>query len=212
MHWNWYRAGMVLAASAAALFLAPTLGRANGNQAGSSPRGRTATIHVGQVFDECQRQKDLNDELHKKKVELDDENQRRLAQIDRLKALTDAIDAKDPAKLQEMRKLMSMQLEYKVWFEMQQAELAREVAVWTARIYGDITAACETIAKRDGYDVVLFQEPMPQLSGDPDAIKAQIRNRVVVYADPRVDVSQAVLDQLNATFRAQPGGPMLNIP
>jgi hypothetical protein len=46
---------------------------------------------------------------------------------------------------------------------------------------------------------------------DPAAIQAQIRDRKVVYAHNSVDISQVVLDRLNAEYRAKPPAQMIRL-
>jgi Skp family chaperone for outer membrane proteins len=69
----------------------------------------------------------------------------------------------------------------------------------------------EEIAQREGYDVVLYLSPPELVSYNPDAVKEQIRLRKVIYANPRIDITQAVVDRLNANYRAQPKTQMLQI-
>ncbi len=47
---------------------------------------------------------------------------------------------------------------------------------------------------------------------DPEVLKEQIRNNQVLYANDGVDISQVVLDKLNADYRAQPRVKMLYSP
>jgi Skp family chaperone for outer membrane proteins len=86
--------------------------------------------------------------------------------------------------------------------------MEREVAVWTLRVYTEIARAAEEVAKSQGFEIVVTREEIV-LTRDPQQIRDQIRNRKVVWASAATDLSQAVLDKLNADYRAQPRQRML---
>jgi hypothetical protein len=44
---------------------------------------------------------------------------------------------------------------------------------------------------------------------DPDVIREQIRSLHLLYANPAIDLTQVVLDKLNAEYRAKPRQKML---
>jgi hypothetical protein len=46
---------------------------------------------------------------------------------------------------------------------------------------------------------------------DPDAVRDQIRGRKLLYASPTADLTQVVLDKLNADYRQQPKTQMLQL-
>ncbi len=170
-----------------------------------------ACIDVVRIFNEYDRQKDLTEEMRDKNQEMQDEEQRRRGRIDTLQATLDAMSDDDPAKAQRQRELLRMHIDYKNWGELMQAEMAREVGVWTARNYNEIVTATEEIARDQGLDLVLYKEQANLMGFDPDAIRDQIRSRKLVYSSDTVDITQIVLDKLNDDYRAQPKMQMLQL-
>jgi Skp family chaperone for outer membrane proteins len=178
---------------------------------GSFGAGRVACLDVIKIFNEYERQKELTEEMRAVEQEMQNEIERRRGQIDTLQATLDAMSDSDPAKFKRQREMFQLQLDYKNWAELMQADMAREVGLWTRKIYNEVRAAAEEIALRDGYDMVFYREG-PELVGyDPEAVRDQIRSRKLIYASPTVNVTQAVLDKLNADYRAQPKQQMLQI-
>jgi Skp family chaperone for outer membrane proteins len=108
-----------------------------------------------------------------------------------------------------MREHLAMQVDYKNWGEMAQLNVAREFGIWSTRFYKNLLDATAEIAKRDGYDLVLYKGVYEPTSYDPEQIKEQIRGQHTLYAADAIDLTQQVLDKLNATYRAQPKQPML---
>jgi Skp family chaperone for outer membrane proteins len=183
----------------------------NAQNRGLASGGRVACVDVIKIFNEYERQKDLEEEMRAIQDTTRNEAQRRMGQIDSLQATLDAMSATDPARVKRQREMLQLQLDYKNWSDLIQADMAREVGVWTRRTYDEVLEVIAGIAQREGYDVVLYREA-PELMGfEPDALKNQIRGRKLVWADPGVDITQQVLDQLNTQYRAQPKTRMLQI-
>lgn len=181
-------------------------------QAGQKPSGRIATVDIVRVFGESERQKALTEEMMKQRGGLEEENRARLQKIDAAQAVLDKMNPNDPLYGGKQKEVVQMRVEYKNWFDFKQAELGREIATWTWRIYSDISQVTEEIAKLSSYDAVLYIDEFPPISPDPEEMKSRIRSRRVVYSNPAIDISPMVLEKLNANFRASGGGPMLNQP
>jgi Skp family chaperone for outer membrane proteins len=209
MNRTWWTGLLTGIAIGAVVLTAVTTLNAQGRGAGGG--GGVACLDVGHVFNEYQRQKDLSEEMRVVERETQDEVERRRGQIDSLQATLDAMSDDDPTKIKRQREMLQLQFDYKNWRDLMQADMAREIGLWTRKMYTEILGTAEEIAQRQGYDVVLYLTP-PELVGyEPDAVREQIRSRSVVYASPRVDITQAVLDELNARYRAQPKTQMLQI-
>lgn len=187
------------------------LAAVSGQAPGFAPTGRVACLDVVRIYNEYERQKDLEEEMRAVREAIENEIERRRGQIDSLQVVLDSMREDDPARLQKMQEMLRLQLDYKNWSDLMQAQMAREVAVWTRKTYAEILASAEEIARQEGYDVVLYLSPPTLMSFDPDAIKDQIRARSVVYANPAVDLTARVLERLNAQYRAQPKTQMLQI-
>lgn len=170
-----------------------------------------AYLDVVRIYTEYERQKDLTEEMRVVNQEMQDEEQRRRGQIDSLQATLDAMSDGDPAKVKRHREMFQLSLDYKNWGELMQADMAREIGLWTRRVYDEIMDATEELARREGFDIVLYKD-QPELIGfDPDAVREQIRSRKLLYGSPTVDLTQLVLDKLNADYRQQPKTQMLQL-
>ena len=182
-----------------------------GTPAGQAP-GRIATIDVVLINNEYQRQKDLTEEMMRLQQGLKAESDTRIQKIDAAQAVLNALDPADPAYKKKMQDLFAMRLDYKNWGELKQAMMAGEAAVWTHTIYKEITDAAARIAEQEGIDAVLYRDELPPAINDVQELQNIIRQRKLVYANPRIDITQTVLTALNAAYRAQPARQMISIP
>lgn len=193
-------AGVALA-SAGALW-------AQGKGGGS---GRVIAVDVVRVFAEYQRQKDLSEEMKNKNDQLQKENQARREAIETLQTTVDRMNPDDPLYASKVRDVLQMQIEYKNWFDLNQADMAREVGVWTAKIYNEIVAGASDMAQKENIDLVVFKDEFKPESYNVDQIRQQISNRKVLYASGAADYSAQLLEKLNTAYRAQPRTNMLQV-
>jgi len=170
-----------------------------------------AVIDVVRLYGEYERQKDLGDEMYGLNERMQNEEQRRRGQIDSLQATLDAMNYTDSTYTERQREMLQMQIDYKNWGELMQADMAREVGLWTRRIYDEIQQVAEEVAQRKGIDIILYKD-QPELIGfDPEVVREQIRQRKLIYSNPAVDITQELLDKLNTAYRAAPKTQMLQI-
>jgi Skp family chaperone for outer membrane proteins len=203
--------GMITGLAVAVAGLAFT-GTIRAQNSGTTPTGRIACVNVVQVLNDYQRQKDLVAEVGELQDKLNAENKQRRDKIDTLQAELDRMDQDDPTVVQRMREMLALQIDYKNWAELKQADVAREFGLWSVRLYKEMCKATEELARRDGYDLVFYKGEFQPVSYDPEAIKDQIRSLHVLYASPAVDMTQMVLDKLNNDYRATPRVQMMQVP
>lgn len=118
-----------------------------------------------------------------------------------LEALTDA-DQERGIQLAIEGRALQGDLELKQQLFQQEADMLQ--AALTRELYKKIVAATETIAERDGYDIVLFDDrsisvddaAAANFAGSVNAIKS----KKVLYASDVVDLTPSVLAKMNNDF------------
>ncbi len=181
-------------------------------QGRSDPHRCVAVVDVGKIFNEYDRMKTAQDELKQLEDRLQLENEQRKQKTDMLEATVSKMDPADPTYTRKMNEVLESRIGHKTWFELQQANATREIAVATDRIYRDITGAAEQVARESGFSLVLYREPYEPLGTNPEEIQAQMRARKVLYASENIDITQFVLDRLNSSYRSKPPAPEIQVP
>lgn len=173
-----------------------------------------ACVDVVKVFNEYERQRDLQNEMDQLKANLQSENDKKRGQIDTMQATLERIDPKDPTYNGKVKELLQLQIEYKNWFDLKQAEMARQAAIWTARMYQEITESIGEIATKEGFDAVFYVDEFIDDARNPDmqAVRDQIRLRKVFWWSKPSDVTASVIEKLNAAYKVAPKQPMLPTP
>lgn len=170
-----------------------------------------AGVDVVKVFNEYERQKDLTTQMEQIQSTLDAENSARRQRIDAKQQRLATLQPTDPTYDASREELLRMQIEYKNWVDLKQAQMAREVARWSSRVYEEIIAAVAQVAQQSGVEMVIYKDEfVPQLD-NPDAMREQIRQRKVLYCSGQADLTAMVLNRLNTTYRSQPKATMIDI-
>jgi Skp family chaperone for outer membrane proteins len=173
--------------------------------------GGVGVVDVVQVFNEYARQRDLTLQMEQIQTTLDAENTSRRQRIEALQTAISTMQPTDPTYDQRRDELMRMQIDYKNWVDLKQAQMTREVSRWSGRIYEEILAAVASVAQTSAVDLVLYKDEfLPQIE-NPEAMREQIRARKVLYASTNVDLTQRVLERLNQQYNSQPKSQMINI-
>lgn len=175
--------------------------------------GRIGCVDIGKVFGEYQRKKDLDEQMKNKQDSLQKENEKRRQAIDAKQAKVDRMDPSDPMYQAEVRDVLAMQIEYKNWVDLMQADVARETGVWTAKIYREMLDVIKEVAEREGIDAVMYRDEFePVRTGyEPEAVRNEIRARKLVYWNPSTDITQRIAEKLNETYRKLPPTQMIQM-
>ena len=78
---------------------------------------------------------------------------------------------------------------------------AREESKGLRSIYKNIRKACAELSKQNGWDYVFVNDliaPMPE--GDDVDMDSVISSRRMLYANPTMDVTDALIEHMNASF------------
>lgn len=200
--------GIVALGAAAIGLLATTPREASGMLQNRSTVGG---VDVVRVFNEYQRQRDLTAEMEQIQSTMDAENTSRRQSIDAKQQQMTTLQPSDPTFDTRREELLRMQIDYKNWVDLKQAQMGREVSRWSGRVYEEILNATQEVAQQSGVDMVLYKDEfMPQLD-NPEAMREQIRMRKVLYCSGTADLTQRVLDRLNQKYNSMPKQKMINL-
>jgi RNA polymerase sigma factor (sigma-70 family) len=80
-------------------------------------------------------------------------------------------------------------------------DITRRQAREMATLFGEIQETITSVARAKGLDTVVKVSPGPQPDADPNTVHAAL-NRSVLYANPRNDITDEVIRELNRRFDA----------
>ncbi len=164
---------------------------------------RVAVCDVGEVFEHCVQSNDLIGELRKRRLVLKAEDEKRAKAVNEL--ALELRELKLGSKQYESRlvELDKMQISHKGWRDLQELQLRRWHLQKTKELYKKIVDAVSRVAKRQGFQIVLYRTHGGLKGGDLAQIQSQMALRKVIYNDPNLDLTAMVLSHLNEAFRAR---------
>jgi len=92
-------------------------------------------------------------------------------------------------------------LEYRAQIDYLNLRAAREESKGMRRVYEHIREAAASLSKVNGWDYVVVNDAAVALpEGDNVDMGVQISNRRMLYANPTLDVTDALIEYMNASF------------
>lgn len=187
-----------------ALIGALTLGlyvTVDGQAGGQAAPTKVAVVNLQDIINDCAQQTKFRADNQARAESLQSEQQKRQKEIEGLTTAIDPLQPGSDAWMKKRDELQQKTLELRVWAEMQQQNSQREQARQFAAIYKAATDASATVAEAMGYEIVLQTGALPDLMRlDVQQLQTVVQTRKVVYAGKNIDITQAVLQRVNAQF------------
>ncbi len=185
------------------ILVASMLAFAHGQQ-GQPAIGQTtvAVVNMTRVFESAQMPKDLERIFGERKSEIEAEARSKKEKIDVIqKELDSGAFAKDSPDYQDrLLKMETLKLQGDHWLRSQERTLAGERKRYFEVLYKHVTQACQDVAQSQGIDIVLSDNPVDFDIPDAAVLINQILAKKVVYASPRVGLTQIIIDRFNNEY------------
>lgn len=194
---------LCLLIAVAALTAAGFYGSAIGQTAAPASPTRVAVCDIEEIYGNYSRATDLVAKLNQNREALRAENEERGRAISAIQMELEGLKEGSQEYQDRYNEVQRLTIERQAWLQFKEAVTLREHSRLTSQMYDEINQAVETIAKEAGYQIVLFKQRPELRGGETRDVLEQIRSRKVLYSDPSVDITQAVLTRLNDAYRAK---------
>ena len=176
-----------------------------GGQSGGATQAvqaRVAVVNLEKVIQES----DASAQNRKDNVALSEqlrsEQQRRQQEIVSLQNQIDPLQPGSEAWMNKRDEIQQKTLELEVWTRLQEQNNQREQARQFAEIYQAVTEASSAVAESMGYDIVLQSGDLPDLMRlNVQQLQTVVQTRKVVYSSGAADLTEQVLQRVNAENR-----------
>lgn len=207
---NWVAAGLVGFVALAAVAW-DSAARGAGPGAASAAGGtRVAVVDLVRIFNEFDQTKVLNQKMSALEDELRGDEQRKTAEIESQRNAVKAF-APDSAEYKKQNEILKrLMIDYQVWKNMKQEEVAAAHLRWINRTYKTVEDEVANIAKSQGFQLVITREELDTSINDSKVMLKQIVSRKVLFSDPSVDLTDEVLARLNAAFHKAGGAKTID--
>jgi len=172
---------------------------------------KIAVCNPARVFGDMQETKDLKASLESQRKQIEGEVQQRQEKVKGLQAARDLLKADSPQYQKADQDFMQEAIQFDTWSKITQAQLQGQQKTQMKNLFDKIVAATTAVAQQKGLDLVLAdQRPdLPENLGQisVDQLRAILNGRNVLFSTEKVDITQAVIAELDAKYKAGGGGP-----
>ena len=170
-----------------------------------------AVVDLAFIFEKYAMTKDLETMFDERRRGAAAEAERKRASVEakRKNLLALKPESAEFAKLEQ--EITRLEIEYEVWAAHQEQALKRDHKRWLTRIYKNVKSAVAQIALGSNIDLVLTYDQLTDDAPDSITLRQQILLQKIIYFDDRIDLTQAVLTQVNAKYDADGGAAGLQL-
>ena len=179
-------------------------------QPGTAPATTVAIVNVPAVSERYKKTGDLETKFEQRRVKFVQQREELQEKVERTKRSLNEEFKPGTAEFDGRRKQLALSSTELEWFvETEGRKIEQELARSLRTIFDDIHAVIRKVAEQRDIDVVLAADQLPP---EPPTNTTQVRQQIilqkVLYWNPRVDLTDAVVERLNAEYAAsQPSSP-----
>jgi Skp family chaperone for outer membrane proteins len=165
-----------------------------------------AVANIRRIFNDMQETKDVTQRMDNEQKALRAEGDQRQAKLKQLQDARDVLKVGSPQYEDQNRQLITASAETKAWMEGAQAQFQHTQKVQTKLLFEKIQNAVVELATERNIDLVLTQTQL-DIPDNLDRINVEqlqglINTRNVLFASPKVDISNEVIARLDAKYKA----------
>lgn len=179
-------------------------------QPGRAPATTVAIVNVPAVSERYNKTGDLEARFEQRRVRFIQQREKLQEKRDRTKRSLEEEFKPGTAEFEGRQKQLALSATELEWFvETEGRKIEKELARSLRTIFDDIHAVIRKVAEQRDIQVVLAADQLPPESPtNTTQIRQQIILQKVLYWSPRVDLTDAVVERLNAEYAAsQPSSP-----
>ncbi len=193
---------MTSLAIACATLFAATCGQYGG------PRGATpniAVVNLTAIFERYQMTRDLEQMFEERRQKVAAEAKDRRENINMLRNAILDIKRGTPDFVRREEELITAEIEFQAWLEIQERRLKEQHKSWLKMIYKNTRQVIAKIAQKNGIDLVLTYNDLEENAPDSVSFKQQILLRSVIYASERSNLTESVIEMLDKEYQRSGG-------
>ena len=169
--------------------------------------GTVATIDLERVFSNLDEKGAADIRLQALADDLQKESEAKSRDIELLEQNLDLFPAGSEKFQEAMEDFQEATVKLRSFVAFGRSKIDFQKGVTLRRLYTSIKEATRVLADQEGYALVVVDDSIvPFQSGTEADMMRQISARRILYASPRVDITNAIIMQMNNAFQTQEAG------
>ncbi|MDG2424025.1 MAG: OmpH family outer membrane protein [Phycisphaerales bacterium] len=176
--------------------------RSDANQAPNASKTAVAVVNLEKTFNGLEQWVAVEGTLMDMGGKLEDEAERRREVVEGLQADTEDYPVGSEKYKEAERRFEMAALEFQAYVAMHQGRRMEYNDTQIRSIYEKIKDAANKMADERGLDLILVDDSVVPIPPDSQDILSQISSRRVLFARDQMDITNALIAEMNAAYRA----------
>ncbi|HAW96156.1 MAG: hypothetical protein CMJ29_10650 [Phycisphaerae bacterium] len=176
--------------------------RSDATQAPAAEKSAVAVVNLEKTFNGLEEWVAVEAMLMDMGAKLEDEAARRREEVEGLLADTEDYPVGSEKYKDAERRYEMAALEFQAYVAMHQGRRMEYNDTQIRSIYEKIKDAANTMADERGLDLILVDDSVVPIPEDTQDILAQISSRRVLFAREQLDITNALIAEMNTAYRA----------
>lgn len=160
-----------------------------------------AVANIQKIFNSLKERQQIQANMQSQMKKLQSQEKAKRKEIDNLKSQLDVLQAGSKAYSNKENQLEEKSINLDAWVRYQQKKVNHNRALKIEELYRQTVKAVASVAKSDGYQIVLYGGGKPTFQYNSESQLAnEIELRKVLWADSSVDITDQVTQQMNNAF------------
>lgn len=171
-----------------------------------STLSKVAVANPVRIFSQIQKTLDLRKQMEAKTVALDTQQKAKANEVRDLQAKRDLLNKASPEYAAMQKEIIEKTVNLQAWMQINKLEIERTQKEQILAIFSEITTAIAKVAEQKGIELV-FAEQKPEIPADLEPVtveqlRVMVVQRNVLYTKAVADISEAVILQMDADYKA----------
>ena len=162
-------------------------------------------IDLTRVLKEYPKREKLENELRTLQDEVRRDGETRVAEVNRLRQEIEQLAKGTPERIDLERKAQNALVELQKFNQESQKLVEARMAEMLRALYKDVTVEVTRIGQEGGYDFILKDQAIERAALNRRQLVFDISQRLVLYAQPQYDISDAVIKRLREKYAVKTG-------
>jgi Skp family chaperone for outer membrane proteins len=158
-----------------------------------------------QIFIQIREKKDLEAKVKEQTAAIGQQDQAKKQNLQQLQEARNQFKPDTQQWQEKNNEFRRAYIEYETWSRVTQQDLQNQLKLLTKTTYEKIEAAVGEVARQRGLDIVIADQRGEIGNIDaltPEGLDAKLKQRVVLFANPKVDITNDVIAYLDKNYTA----------
>ena len=166
----------------------------------ASDSPKVAVLNLSVVFDGYQLTKDLEVKFDEQRKLMALDAEKRRGELDLKRQALEGFKSGTADHKARRDELTQLEMQYQVWAGVKEQQLRDSHKEWLLKVYQNVRAAVEAVAKEQAIDLVLTFEEVTDQAPDSKALRQQLLLEKVIWFSEKLDLTKKVIDKVNQGY------------